>query len=214
MISSRNLEALPGIDELKRIAQSLATLDAILMPEWEYRYYSFDAHWGEGEMLASMRDGSGDSYFILFASFGAIIKGYAHESSMAAYAADSGRVWPGVLDQVPAEFKALLSDPALVIDETSFCIWRKNADAKWRTGSIDFPDEDDPDGSADLLFMLDGGPKTYEKWASEYYDRAIPLDAVTEVYAHRPLTQRLVSRLNSECLVDHLASDLHEIGYP
>jgi hypothetical protein len=57
MISSRNLEALPAIDEVKRIAQSLAILDAILMPEWEFRYYSFDAHWGEGEMLASSRAG-------------------------------------------------------------------------------------------------------------------------------------------------------------
>jgi hypothetical protein len=214
MISSRHLNALPGIDELKLCCQSVALLDAVVMEDWEYRYYSFDAHWGDKEMLASMRDGSGDSYFILFNSAGAIIKGFAHESSMARYAVDSGQVWPGVLDQVPPEFEQVLKDPASVIEETTFCIWRKYEDPKWQTGEIEFPDEADPDGSADLLFMLDGNPKTYQQWASEYYELTIPLDAVTEVYEHKPLTQRLVSRLNSERLLDDLKSDLDEIGYP
>ncbi|HEX6285588.1 MAG TPA: hypothetical protein VFZ71_11970, partial [Pyrinomonadaceae bacterium] len=77
MISSRSLHQLPNVDELKRISQSLAMLDAILMPDWEYRFYSFDANWSDDEMLASMRNGSGDSFFILFNSAGAIIKGYA-----------------------------------------------------------------------------------------------------------------------------------------
>ena len=45
-ISTRNLEGLPDVTRLKRLLQSLAMLDAILMPEWEYRYYSFNAHWG------------------------------------------------------------------------------------------------------------------------------------------------------------------------
>ena len=62
MISSRSLRELPNVDELKRMFQSLALLDAILMPDWEYRYYSFDANWSDEEMLASMRDGSGDAF--------------------------------------------------------------------------------------------------------------------------------------------------------
>jgi hypothetical protein len=39
-------------------------LDAILYPEWEYRY-SFDAEWGPEEELALMRNGSGDDYAIV-----------------------------------------------------------------------------------------------------------------------------------------------------
>jgi len=214
MISSRSLAELPGIDELKRISQSIATLDAIMMDEWDYRYFSFDANWGEGETLASMRDGSGDSYFILFNSFGAIIKGYGHESAMAAYTVDSGKVWPGVLDGLPPEFETVLTDPAFVAEETSFCIWRKYSDSDWQTGKIDFPGEEDPDGSADLLFVLDGSPDTYQQWAGEYYESTIPLDAVQEVYRHKPLTQQLVSRLNSERRIDDLDSDLDEIRYP
>jgi hypothetical protein len=214
MISSRSLGALPGIEEVKRISQSIATLDAILMPDWEYRYFSFDANWGDGEMLASMRNGSGDSYFILFNSHGAIIKGYGHESALAAHTVESGKPWPGVLDEVPEEFETIQTDPAFVAEETTFCIWRKYSDSKWQTGKIDFPDEEDPDGSADLLFMLDGSPGTYQQWAGEYYERTIPLDAVQEVYQHKPLTQQLVSRLDPERLIDDLDSDLDEIRYP
>jgi hypothetical protein len=29
-------------------------LDAILMPEWQYRYDSIIAHWAPGEMMGSM----------------------------------------------------------------------------------------------------------------------------------------------------------------
>ena len=59
-------------------------LDAII-PEWEYRYYSFNAHWGPGEVLASMRNGSGDEYYLLFSSAGAILKRFAHEAPMTPY---------------------------------------------------------------------------------------------------------------------------------
>ena len=185
-----------------------------MMDEWDYRYFSFDANWGEGETLASMRDGSGDSYFILFNSFGAVIKGYGHESPMAAYAVDSGKVWSGVIDELPPEFEAILTDPAFAAEETSFCIWRKYSDSKWQTGKIEFPDGEDPDGSEDLLFMLDGIPKTYQQWAMEYYEKDIPLDAVKAVYEHKPLTQQLVSSLNPERRFEDLESDLDEIRYP
>ena len=214
MISSRNLDALPGIDEVKRISQSIAMLDAIMMEDWEYRYFSFDGNWGDGEMLASMRNGSGDSYYILFNAHGAIIKGYGHESEMAGHTIDSGEVWPGVLDGVPEEFEAVLTDPAFVAEETSFCIWRKYSDSEWQTGKIDFPDQEDPDGSADLLFILDGSPDTYQQWATGYYETTVPLDEVKAIYEHKPLTQQLVSRLNSERRIDDLSSDLDEIRYP
>ncbi|HYV83440.1 MAG TPA: hypothetical protein VE931_08005 [Pyrinomonadaceae bacterium] len=214
MISSRSVAELPGIDDVKRISQSIATLDAIMTDEWEYRYFSFDANWGDGEMLATMRDGSGDSYLILFNSFGAIIKGYGHESEMAAYTIDSGKVWRGVLDEVPPEFETVLTDPAFVAEETSFCIWRKYSDSSWQTGKIDFPDSEFVDGSEDLLFMLDGNPNTYHQWANEYYEVSIPLDAVKEVYEHKPLTQQLISRLNSKRRFEDLESDLDQIRYP
>lgn len=72
MVLEAKLKSLPDIEDLRKLTQSLAMLDAIMSPEWEYRYYSFNSKWGEGEMMASMRNGSGDEYFILFDSHGAI----------------------------------------------------------------------------------------------------------------------------------------------
>src|SRR5215213_3662254 len=156
MISTSSLHALPGIDELKRTCQSIAMLDAIVMDEWDYRYYSFDAQWGDGEMLASMRNGSGDWYYILFNSAGAIIKGFAHESAMARYAVDSGQTWPGVLDQIPPEFEQILNDPAWVVEETTLWIWGKHEDPVLQMGVREFPDHADLACSAVFRFMVGG----------------------------------------------------------
>ena len=50
--------------------QSLAMLDAILSPEWEYRHFSFNSRWAPFEQMGSMRNGQGDHYFALFSAVG------------------------------------------------------------------------------------------------------------------------------------------------
>jgi hypothetical protein len=101
VISTRDLSGLPDIDGLKRLMQSMALLDAILSPEWEFRCYSFNARWAEGEQMGSMRSGSGDDLFALFNDDGCFLKGFDHESPMSPYGRPSHEVWPGVLDSVP-----------------------------------------------------------------------------------------------------------------
>lgn len=120
MISSQNLQMLPAINDLKRWSQSWALLDAILQPEWDLRYYSFNAHWGAETQMASMRDGSGDDYFLVFDSIGAIVKGFSHESNMSPHLKNPSRVWPGVLDDVPSVFSQFLSEPAFSLEDTTF----------------------------------------------------------------------------------------------
>ncbi len=34
-------------------------LDAIMSPDWELRYFSFDSRWSPTEEMVSMRNGSG-----------------------------------------------------------------------------------------------------------------------------------------------------------
>jgi hypothetical protein len=50
--STQSLSDLFSIGDLIRQSKALAMLDAILSPEWEYRYYSFNSKWGPGEMMA------------------------------------------------------------------------------------------------------------------------------------------------------------------
>jgi hypothetical protein len=207
-ISTRDLHLLPGVDQLRALLQSLAMLDAILSPKWQYRYYSFDSRWDEGEQMGSMRDGCGDGFFALFNVTGCFFKGFAHEAPMAHY------VWPGVLDGVPAEFAGCLNLPVFDMEDTTFCIWRRYPDQSWQRGAIEFPAGADPDGSQSLLSALDGNPATYKAWAEDHYERPVPPEAVQHVYAHKPLTEQLVQGLNPEASLEKLAADIEEIGYP
>src|SRR5262249_19116182 len=83
-ISTNNLRELPDVFGLRRLLQSLAMLDAVLESEWEYRYYSFNARWNNGEMMGSMRNGQGDEFFALFNAHGVFIKGFVHDASILA----------------------------------------------------------------------------------------------------------------------------------
>lgn len=214
MVQKQRLISLPDIESLKQLSQSLAMLDAIMSPDWEYRYYSFNSKWSKGEMMASMRDGSGDDYFILFNSQGAIIKGFAHESPMSPFASEPPKVWRGLLDSVPTEFQDFLTEPAFSMEETTFCVWRKYSDSFWQVGNIDYPEGEDPDGSEDLLWILEDNPEHYQYFATEYYEQDVPLSAVKHIYEHKPLTDDIISQLNSEISKDELRDDVKEIGYP
>jgi hypothetical protein len=44
--------------------------------------------------------------------------------------------------------------------------------------------------------------------------RALPAEAVTAIFEHRPVTAELVHALNPERRLDDLADDLKQIGYP
>lgn len=237
MVQKQRLTSLPDVESLKRLSQSLAILDAILSPDWESRYYSFNSKWSDGEMMASMRDGSGDDYFILFNSHGAIIKGFAHESPMSPFGNEPPKVWRGVLDDVPIEFQDFLSEPAFSIEATTFCTWRRYSDSSWQIGDIAYPKEldprtieavqalqqtsgvvyptlDDPDGSEELLSILDGEPSTYHGFATYYFEKEISLSAVQHIYEHKSLIQEIISELNAEVSEDKLRDDIEEIGYP
>jgi hypothetical protein len=215
-ISTRNLTTLPNIPELEKISLSIAVLDAVLSPEWQYRYFSFDRQWGGGpaERMASARNGQGDEYFLVFGPVGAFMKGFDHESQMSPWQQESRAVWPGVLDEVPKVFSAQLAEPAFSMENTTFCVWRTNADLSWQRGHIEFPPGDDPDGSENLLWMLDGRPTTYSQFCEQYYERQADLAAIMSIYEHSPLTEELVKTLNPEVSWLNIAAECEKMGYP
>lgn len=212
--STRNLAALADASKLKALCQSLAMLDAIISPEWESRYYSFNNRWDDKTALASMRDGSGDDYFILFVPSGVVIKGFAHEAAMSPYRVQPPQVWPGVLDALPEALRVPLSDPALSINDVTFCLWNTVQDQMWMRGDITFPDAPFFDGSEDLLGILDGTPEMYQCYAEEYYEREISLEAIKFIYRHQPVTNSVLAAINPGITLADLKEDITEIGYP
>lgn len=194
-------------------------LDAVLSPDWEYRYHSFDTDWADGEEMASMRDGSGNEYSIAFSAAGAYIRCFDHESPMSPYGND-GEPWPGVIDDVPELFRRFVEEPAFTDEDdvpvVTACMWRGPTDDRWHHGVIDFPAGNlDPDGAAGLCELLvDRSPEAFRSFAEDYYEVPVDLEAVRHVYALRPLSQKLVSSLNPEVTLADLAADIAQIGYP
>src|SRR5262245_37610305 len=211
--STRTLEDLPSIDDLIRLSKGLAMLDAILSPEWEYRYYSFNSKWAPEEMMASMRNGSGDEYFILFDKHGAAIKGFDHEAIMSPWRTEPAVIWPGMYDSFPVQFSSFLKEPAFSIADVTFCIWKRYLDAGWQCGVREFPEGDDPDGSEQMWKILDGDPATYQEFARDYYEVEIPLDAIEHLYGNLPLTEMIVRSLNAGLSYADVEADITEIAY-
>jgi hypothetical protein len=103
--SIENIEDLPSIEEIKRLTQGLALMDAAISPEWEYSYFSFNCNWnGHGtEMMASMRDGQGAEYFLHFTCEG--VAGKVLNGTTLVNASEHP-------NEVPENFRAFKNQPA------------------------------------------------------------------------------------------------------
>ena len=210
LISTNNLVPLPTAQGLRDLLQSMAMLDAIICPEWEYRYYSFNSNWSKGEEMGSMRNGQGDDLFALFNSYGCFLKGFVHDSPAAEFGTDPLASYA----ECPPQFASCLAEPAFKTDDVTFCIWRSFDDSQWRQSRAVSPSDGEFDGSGDLLSPLDGNPETYWEWAESYYERDIALDAVKAIYERQRLTEEQVQLLNPALQLKHIQNDLREIGYP
>ncbi len=187
--------------------QALATLDAIISPEWEYRYYSFNERWDAGESMGSMRNGQGDDLFVLFNAAGAFIKGLDHERFRAEGSARD------IYALVPPAFSSGVGEPAFSPDHATFCCWRTFEADRWEWASSQTSREGG-DGSDWLLAGLDGNPETYLSFARDYYEIEADAEAVRLVHQRAPITSMLATRLNPEINFQALQQDLVEIGYP
>ncbi len=241
-LSTENLNLLPNPIELQKICKSVSALEAIICPDWEYRYYSYQKDWSETEEFCEMRNGQGDQMLIVFSNKGTCINGFAHESEMNGWrnipieekksileklfvskketkTKLTQIVQKGVLGDLPAVFNEFIFGEPVKSIGTTFCIWQTETDDNWKIGKVDLPKDDYKDGSSDLLQLLDGNPSTYKNWAEEYYEeefdsRALKLELVEKIYDGTVITKELVLELNPELDdFEQLKSDLNEIGY-
>ena len=210
------LAALPTLERTVGLTRALAVLDIVMSEEWEDRYFSFDPAWAEGEQMASMRNGQGDTWFCWIGAAGAAIAGFDHEAAMTPYAHDPPRLWPGLVDDVPEAFRVpVLEEPAFSTTDLTFVIWRQAGDAAWQASSVQPPDGPDPDGAQWLLDpLVEDRPERYVGFVEEYYEVEVPLDAVAAVYAGEPLTPALVAALNPERDTAAARAEAAEAGHP
>ncbi|WP_051450408.1 hypothetical protein [Actinospica robiniae] len=114
---------LPDVEVVRDRCRVMAALDPILSPEWEFRYSSFDAAWAPGQQTASMHNGSGDEYALVFTHGGAWAYGFDHESGMSPYRSDPLALWPGLIEGLPEEFAASPPSPRSAARSARCCPW-------------------------------------------------------------------------------------------
>ncbi len=214
------VRALPDIESLKNLCRSIAMAEAILNPDGE-RDHSFAPAWSPTESLASMRNGSGDEYDIVFSPAGAYIRGFDHESPMSPYAHDDVPTpWPGVLEAVPEAFLRYVDEPAFTDEDgtpaVTVCVWRETGAPSWSTGRITYPEgHQDPDGS-DWLFdlLIHPTPEAFQAYAEDYYEMPVDIEALRHVYALRPLGRAQITALNPSAPLTAITEAATRMGYP
>lgn len=207
MIATKDFKLLPSKNSLQNICKAISVLDAIICQEWEYRYYSYNSKWGEGEEFFEMRDGSGDLMNILFLEKNCVINGFAHEFQK--------NQKSDLTTNLPEMYNDFIFGEPVASLGTTFCLWT-NETENWEVGLI----KDYNDNSEELLAIFDGNPQTYIDWASDYFEDSyketgIPLNTVTEIYQGKILTKEMVLSLVEEIEDwELLEEDLKEINYP
>ncbi|WP_148085877.1 hypothetical protein [Actinocorallia herbida] len=196
MNSAELARMLPGISEVRRRSVVLAVLEGVT--GGDHPRYSFDAGWREGAALASMADGSGNEYSIVFADEGALVIGFDHESEMNPYGNGSQALWPGLLLGLPPELVRWAEDPRFVEDGVlcaTLCLWRTPGSTAWGAGPISYPEDGD---GAGWLFrgLLGCSPELYASWATNVHGAPPDVEAVRAVFDGHPLTPALALRMN------------------
>ncbi|MFN0250942.1 MAG: hypothetical protein ACKV2T_28975 [Kofleriaceae bacterium] len=190
--------ALPAPRELERICKGLAALDAMMSDDWEGRYFSFNHAWNTKgkERMASMRNGSGDDWFVVFAPAGVFVKAYWHEYPDEPVAK--------IYDGLPAKLQAQVREPAFSMEHVTFGGWHDGTAWTLRGNAKPMREQ---------LAILSGDPNAYRAYASDYFGIDVPVDAIVHVLAGKKIDAKLVARITTERTLADLKEDLAEVAY-
>ena len=194
----KSIDMLPEIKEVYETCQSLAVIEAILMQEWDFRYFSFNSSWDVNKSMASMRDGCGSHYYMTFDSQLTKCLGKLYNKPI------------GVKDTTPIKdvymFEEFLQEPAFENEDATIYYYKTSNKIKWQ--SIPF--------LSDIPFLgfLVNKENAYIPWAESCYEIEIKTQPVIDIFNYQPVTSSMVNQLNPNCCISTLIDDLNEINYP
>ncbi|MEV0189809.1 hypothetical protein AB0I39_14890 [Kitasatospora purpeofusca] len=208
------LPLLPDPAELRARCRGIALLDSILDPHAPM--HAFVRHWREGVDLATMDNGSGDDYAIVFDPAGVFLSGFDHESDASPWRDEDREHWPGLLDGLPASLAHYAQTPEFQFEgffDATVCAWRERAAAEWRCGPVEFG-AGETDGAEGLFGLLVGeGPEAYAGFAEDCFGRPVDRAAVAAVLAGGPLTRRTVEALSTGADFEAVAARARAMGF-
>ena len=183
-------------NELRQLLQKIAAIESILSPEWDSRYFSFNSKWGNGEEMGSMRDGSGDEWFVWFAGELCAYKTYSHEEKAIADI-------ESVIKATPFEYSRFINEPAFSIKYSTLIgyFYKEN----WVSHGSD------PLHVLTPQQLFKWNSADYKNWAGEYYELEID-EKFYNLCWNDPANYQIASQLNPELNEEGFSKDLIEIG--
>ena len=184
------------LDQFRRKLKRLALLDAIVEQEWEYRYYSFNSEWSEHEEMASLRDGCGGEWFVLF------------DGDNVAFKCTS--LVDGLVDDfvelkasVPKHFSSFIEEPAFSMDHGS-CIWYLEDNSWVRLGNslTDLPDPEK------IIAMT---ASDYCQYVEGNFELRVEKTLVESVLEGK-FSMEIAKQINPDIDIELLTKNLQEIG--
>jgi hypothetical protein len=201
--------------DLERISRAVAALDVVLMPERFDRLFAYQPDWTDSRRLATMDNGSGDQYQIVFEDGATVVRVFDHESELSPWMNPNGELADGLLDGLPDSLRPAIEEPSFrVVDsppiELTFCAWWTTGTSTWGAGT------NASDGGASELMevVLDATPVGYVRCTGDYLERKIASDEVAAFYELRPATAFSLRALNPSVDVKSALTELGEMGYP
>jgi len=183
----------------RNIAKKLklfALADAIIEPDWEFRYFSYNSKWSATAEMASLRDGCGGEWFLWLSGE---LAGFKCLSPNDGVMPDLEKV----KRTFPQAYRPFVAEPAFSMEAAS-CIWYLDG-TEWRKfglSSVSLIDIDD---------ISHWTPSDYHSWASGYYDVDIDIKLIDKLLKGE-FSEELAKNLNPKVDMSKLKLDLDEIG--
>ncbi|MFB7666609.1 hypothetical protein ACFC1R_22110 [Kitasatospora sp. NPDC056138] len=208
------VSALADPDVLRARCRAPALLDVVL--DGFAPRYDYIPNWRAGVDLATMENGSGDLYGIVFDPAGAFLYGFDHECDATPWREWPRAHWPGLLEGLPTALAHYPAAPELQFDgffDATVCAWRETGATSWQCGPVEFAPEE-TDGAGWLFGVLtDGSAEAVRTDAEYYYERPVDRQAVAALLAGAPLDRRTVGALDPAADFEATADRARLLGY-
>ncbi len=182
--------------ELRNKLKHLALLDAIIEPEWEYRYYSYNSNWSDTEEMASLRDSCGGEWFFLLDENNVSFKCTSPVDGLV----DN---FDEIKKSVPERFNPLLNEAAFSMGQGS-CIWfiENNTWVKLGKEITDLPNP---------IIIQDLTASDYCQFVEDIFEQEIDQEVVQSIFDGK-FTIDMAKKINPSIDLNALRQDISEIG--
>ncbi len=181
---------------LRNKLKHLALLDAIIEPEWEYRYYSYNSNWSNTEEMASLRDSCGGEWFFLFNDRNISFKCTSPVDGLV----DN---FDEIKESVPKKFTTFLNEVAFSMDQGS-CIWfiENNTWVKLGNEISDLPNP---------TIIQEMTASDYCQFVEEIFEQEIDKEIVQSIFDGN-FTIDMAKKINPSIDLGALQVDISDIG--